>query len=691
MYETKSQSLKSFVEDENIKLPRFQRKLTWNKKKNFYLTVSVFKNYPLGVTILRLEQDPKNKVTTKWLLDGRQRRHALKLMLTDPIEIYEWAKAALGIKNGDNSLDIKTKFRNKINEYIEYEPYSDEEADFNRELDSDAEVNNLEQSEKENIPDKEINEEFNSISELEFLLSIILIAHLGKKGANLGLTLPFMDLNAFTNKPLSFVENSKSNSKKLRDFIENYKKYCTYENLDFRDKESFKTYFKSEMQFNDSKKTKFDLHIDQNWDDELKKIIEVYTKLNDLFSNGSIGTIEIREIKDHDAQKIFNLINTGGTKLTAAEILAARPIWNKFVNNPSNDLIQAKNELYKQKAMTNTPEGVTIWDVAATFIDRIKNMDLFFNEKNFVGESGVAKKITISFKLLSAIVTKGIKKEDIDEKLSGNLDWVNTIDDLVKDLNDMFKLLKESLYFSTFSSWNKSLSSLIGDSPTLYFIAKCYLDWSAKDKSTSNSKAIKFKKNAFILIDQLFFEFITRQWRGSSDSRVGKNLTNFKGTEELYNKLPFEDWNNLINSMFVKFKIGNEEITSSDGWKILYHYYSIKGIKGPDDESITIEIDHIYPQTLIDESSLMEKKKIRDATFNLGLLPKKYNISKGRRRLIEISTNNELVDQIIKYEEIKKDLFEYFSDLNNWSELRDLKKKLFEEAFSSIREKLLNN
>jgi len=691
MYETKSQSLKSFVEDENIKLPRFQRKLTWNKKKNFYLTVSVFKNYPLGVTILRLEQDPKNKVTTKWLLDGRQRRHALKLMLTDPIEIYEWAKAALGIKNGDNSLDIKTKFRNKINEYIEYEPYSDEEADFNRELDSDAEVNNLEQSEKENIPDKEINEEFNSISELEFLLSIILIAHLGKKGANLGLTLPFMDLNAFTNKPLSFVENSKSNSKKLRDFIENYKKYCTYENLDFRDKESFKTYFKSEMQFNDSKKTKFDLHIDQNWDDELKKIIEVYTKLNDLFSNGSIGTIEIREIKDHDAQKIFNLINTGGTKLTAAEILAARPIWNKFVNNPSNDLIQAKNELYKQKAMTNTPEGVTIWDVAATFIDRIKNMDLFFNEKNFVGESGVAKKITISFKLLSAIVTKGIKKEDIDEKLSGNLDWVNTIDDLVKDLNDMFKLLKESLYFSTFSSWNKSLSSLIGDSPTLYFIAKCYLDWSAKDKSTSNSKAIKFKKNAFILIDQLFFEFITRQWRGSSDSRVGKNLTNFKGTEELYNKLPFEDWNNLINSMFVKFKIGNEEITSSDGWKILYHYYSIKGIKGPDDESITIEIDHIYPQTLIDESSLMEKKKIRDATFNLGLLPKKYNISKGRRRLIEISTNNELVDQIIKYEEIKKDLFEYFSDLNNWSELRDLKKKLFEEAFLSIRENLLNN
>jgi hypothetical protein len=691
MYETKSQSLKSFVEDENIKLPRFQRKLTWNKKKNFYLTVSVFKNYPLGVTILRLEQDPKNKVTTKWLLDGRQRRHALKLMLTDPVEIYEWAKAALGIKNGDNSLDIKTKFRDKINEYIEYEPYSDEEADFNKELDSEAEVNNLYQSETKNTSNQEINEEFNSISELEFLLSIILIAHLGKKGSNLGLTVPFIDLNGFTNKPLSFFENSKINSKKLRDFIENYKKYCTYESIDFRDKESFKTYFKTEMQFNDSKKTKFDLHIDQNWDDELKKIIEVYTKLNDLFSNGSIGTIEIREIKDHDAQKIFNLINTGGTKLTAAEILAARPIWNKFVVNPSNELIQAKNELYKQKAMTITPEGVTIWDVAATFIDRIKNMDLFFNERNFVGESGVAKKITISFKLLSAIVTKGIKKEDIDEKLSANLDWVNSIDDLVKDLNDMFKLLKESSYFSTFSSWNKSLSSLIGDSPTLYFIAKCYMDWVAKDKSTSNSKAIKFKKNAFMLVDQLFFEFITRQWRGSSDSKVGKNLTNFKGTDELYIKLPYEDWNNLINSMFIKFKIGNEEINPGDGSKILYHYYSIKGIKGPDDDSIIVDVDHIYPQTLVEESSLPEKKKIKDATFNLGLLPKKNNISKGRRRLIEISTNTELVDQIVKYEEIKKDMFEYFSDLNNWSQLRDLKKKLFEEAFSSIRDNLLNN
>ena len=91
MYEIKPQSLKTFIENTSIKLPRFQRKKTWNPEKNFLLAVSVFKGYPLGVSILNIEKGIDKK-QTKWLLDGRQRRTALTDMYNDPEQIYLWAK-----------------------------------------------------------------------------------------------------------------------------------------------------------------------------------------------------------------------------------------------------------------------------------------------------------------------------------------------------------------------------------------------------------------------------------------------------------------------------------------------------------------------------------------------------------------------------------------------------------------------
>lgn len=688
MYETKAQSLKSFVEDSSIKLPRFQRKLTWNKKKNFFLAVSVIKNYPLGVTILRVEQDPKTKLTTKWLLDGRQRRNALQQMLTDPVQIYEWARVALGIKGNDNTASIQDKFRKKIEEYIEIEPYSEEERNFNNDQESTTlEVENIEME----STFQEDTLESEPIKDLEFLLGIVILAHNGKKGNNTGITRPFSKLAEFTNKALNFYDNEKDiNPKKLRDFIANYKKHCDYEGLEYSIKTNFKIFFKKETQFKEEKKASFDVLIDQIWEQELLEVMNVYNKLNDIFSNASIGTIEIREIKDHDAQKIFNLINTGGTKLTAAEILAARPIWNKEIKNVSLELNEEKNKLYREKSM-QIPEGVTYWDAAATFLMRLKNSSMFFNDDNFEGESGIAKKITISFKILSAIVTKGIKKEDIDEKLSVNTDWIVRIDELINDLNMVFKLIKESQYFATLGTWGKSISSLIGDSPTINFIALTYLDWVKKGKPVSNTNANKVKKNAFILIDKLFYEFLNKQWRGSSDSKVNRNLLSHKPNEDINSHIENKEWNSFLYNMFFNLKIGGEDLTFTESSKLLYHYYSIKGIKGPNDSQVKVDVDHIYSQSLIEESSLPNKKIIKDAPFNLSLLPKNKNISKSNRKLSEVVGNYELVNIIETYAEIKLDKFQLYSNLINWESLRNERFEKFVNAFEKTRIDILNN
>lgn len=57
-------SVKQFVTDSQMKLPRFQRRAVWSDKQNFELCISIFQDYPVGVVIINKE------INSSWLLDG---------------------------------------------------------------------------------------------------------------------------------------------------------------------------------------------------------------------------------------------------------------------------------------------------------------------------------------------------------------------------------------------------------------------------------------------------------------------------------------------------------------------------------------------------------------------------------------------------------------------------------------------
>ncbi|MDX8388306.1 MAG: DUF262 domain-containing protein [Ghiorsea sp.] len=116
MYNVRPETISTFLDDRTIRFPRFQRKQTWKHEQNFKLSISVFKSYPIGVTIIN-KQSFGSK-STRWLLDGRQRRNALILMQQNPENIYDWAKKFFGLKNSDQHQDIKNKFWDKIAEYL---------------------------------------------------------------------------------------------------------------------------------------------------------------------------------------------------------------------------------------------------------------------------------------------------------------------------------------------------------------------------------------------------------------------------------------------------------------------------------------------------------------------------------------------------------------------------------------------
>ena len=117
MYEIRPDSIKTFISDRSIRLPRFQRKQTWDAKKNFQLCISLFKQYPIGVCILSVEKYRER--TVKFLLDGRQRRNALKQLAEDPENLYLWAKKFLDLKSSDQPYEVKEKYYSKINAFLE--------------------------------------------------------------------------------------------------------------------------------------------------------------------------------------------------------------------------------------------------------------------------------------------------------------------------------------------------------------------------------------------------------------------------------------------------------------------------------------------------------------------------------------------------------------------------------------------
>ena len=292
MYEIKPQSLKTFIEDTSIKLPRFQRKKTWNPEKNFLLAVSVFKGYPLGVSILNIEKGPDKK-QTKWLLDGRQRRTALTEMYNDPEQIYLWAKKYVKFNSSNSENEVILKFIEKVNEYIELDVENTEviENSDNTLLD----IDNIEPINSDNAMLKN--------SGLQLLARLIRLSH-GNNKKNSGLTMPFDFSKFFSN--LYYREKDGSMScKKIKSLMKQYKDFCSDEDCDYSDKESFIYFYESRYSYiNESSKKSFLQQLEIMWQ-AIYERIELFDEIDKLFLSSAIGLIEISDITTTDSQKIL--------------------------------------------------------------------------------------------------------------------------------------------------------------------------------------------------------------------------------------------------------------------------------------------------------------------------------------------------------------------------------------------------
>lgn len=311
MYDIGRESLKSFITDRNIKLPRFQRKQTWDEKKNFQLCISVFKDYPMGVYIVRVTNEKGKMIRS--LLDGRQRKNALTQMFDDPEIIYHWARKFIGFSNNAQLDEIENLFYKKINEYLE--------ADSDEELDSVSEV--IDDTDADGDEFTAADVEINETSGVDLLLHIVKITHnKNKKGT--GFTRPFDFYGIVDRLPYIEMVNGgyQISCRKLKTFIDEYRNYCDNNSVDYNLEKSFVSYVCDRGQVGDTAKRNLEQIIHQKWTLIMERI-DVIEKIDNLLTNNTIGVIAVKNVKASDAQKIFNIINSQGEKLTAVEILSA--------------------------------------------------------------------------------------------------------------------------------------------------------------------------------------------------------------------------------------------------------------------------------------------------------------------------------------------------------------------------------
>ncbi|GAF56212.1 hypothetical protein JCM18901_1919 [Psychrobacter sp. JCM 18901] len=292
---------------------------------------------------------------------------------------------------------------------------------------------------------------------------------------------------------------------------------------------------------------------------------------------------------------------------------------------------------------------------------------------------------------MSGILEGGVKKEDIDSLgKDKNIRWDIKFETIISEINDVHKTILSYSYFKYLKSWKFELSDLLSDAIALNFTILVYQDWVRKGKPKSkDSKVRQFQKNSFILLDSLIYEYVNQMWRGASDSRIANNISSFASKEEAFVPVTQEKWEELLNEIFESQTIDGSRITRPLMDPLLYHFYALSGISGPD-SIYNIEVDHILPQELFNNTFIQNKEGLVHSLFNLALLPKDENASKGKKLLVQI-TDNWLKDQIEKYAFIPKDDYQIYSDIANFEKLKKLREPIFLEAFTVKRRKILNN
>lgn len=673
-YTIEPMTITSFLDENKLRLPRFQRKATWDKKQNFELCISVFQEYPVGVVIINKEQ----KVS--WLLDGRQRRSALKSMRDNPVELYEWARNYIGFAKNADELDVVKEYWNKVELYLQAEEgISDEEysgedvSDYGDGETAEGEENSFD-SEKQRRG-------------LQTLLDMILMVHQNKPaGSRWEQTFDFTKL--FNKLPYAPArEGGKINPVLLRRFLLQLIREMETGNNGSLTQEFFVDYYTQLYDISDDNHKKFIREVARRWNN-IAFSLDAIDRSEKVLGDARIGVIWLTNATALDAQNIFSRVNKGGTQLKAEELLSAKPYWNVAVDVSDRKVKDKVRDLYVRLGVPE-PECVVRWDLAATMISRITDENLIFDsyEKAKRDAEVSMDEVSLGFKLISSIFEGGMSgKNVVALENNDNINWETDMEALTDDLNIICRILMADNFFKYLQSWKKPIARLLGNAIALEFITILWLDWKDKGCPAVASGELKaLQRDARVVFDRLVFEYASKIWRGSGDSKMANDIRNWR-----QRMVPVEqqDWLNFIRGA-CQGNYNGQATTVKLLRPVLYYYYVLTDCLPVNQVNVFFDVDHIIPKEKF-KDNVMADPIMQDSLINLALLPKRDNISKKNKDLKEI-TDSWLKDSIMVYTGIGQNDFERYSNIANIREMKQQREKLFLTAFETNRTAKLSN
>lgn len=682
-YNISQRSVIEFINDSEIKLPRFQRKSTWKPGQSFELIISMAKEYPMGVVVINREQG------NSWLLDGRQRLSALKDFRNDPNRMYDAAKSYLKFTDHTTDEELKELFWKGVESYlINISPET---------LDADGEITNSESQEQDDINndstyesgiDKERQQEG-----LKTLLDVIRIAHVRKKfdkisSRKYGSWERLFKLDEYlTNLPYQLKkEQYIINPVQLRKYLLELGTEADEKRIPLS-----QDYFidKVDEMIKEGKEQDFKDYVYHHWQ-EMANVIRVIVRSEKIFRNATIGVIMIQNVTPLDAQNIFTKINKGGSPLTPEELNSAKPFWNEVVSGYSTEVDDLVRKLYK-RLNVSTEGKVVKWDLAATLMHRIKDYNIIFEKYDPVVASSskldLFPEIGIGFKLISSYFTQGISKVKINSLEScKEMHWPQTIDSFVVDFNCMCNVLKEDPLFSRLIFWKKPLIKLIGEAASYEFCSIMLSEWKRLgEPQVSGAQRKTFHRKARILFDTLVYEYATGFWKGTGDAKMSSHV---KSPENRFVPISQEMWDRLIEELCTCGQFNGSPVSKSNVEPLVYYQFVLREIQHPLDAR-KYEIDHTIPKALI-KSHPNVPEWFMDSLVNLSILPNIDNNSKKDRRLSDIKGTS-IGNVVSKFIGIEETDFDKYSDLANLNDFIESRKELLKNTFGFKRQSLLSN
>jgi hypothetical protein len=298
------------------------------------------------------------------------------------------------------------------------------------------------------------------------------------------------------------------------------------------------------------------------------------------------------------------------------------------------------------------------------------------------------KRITLGFKLMAGY-HRGEISRDATEKLASDesIPWGST--GLERDINRMMEVVMQDDLFKFSESWRISIMDQTSDAVAINFLLVLLKDWERKGKPVAPGAASTrlFLKNARILLDRSVYEYITKQWRGSSDSRIAGNLSALGTQNPLLERIPDERWTSLIQEVVDRGSIeGRSYLLSTDRSirLLLLYMYVVAEVDGPTEPNAGYDLDHIIPQSAFEAHGDLAIEPFKNHVTNLALLPHRQNITKSDRPLREI---NEpwLRRQVLKYEGITETDYPRYSAVDQFDALRAFRGPLIVEALTTTR------